>query len=292
MPHSVIVLLEDEHRPYPILKNLGVDDLSGLMHLCRVHTEYEKALLARGPHFVFETFGLFNRNPKVDALIASKDGTIVIVSYNSLLQNTQLFNERIQHIQCRPLLVLVENCPISPQTGLLKSSSNDFHIEYLANNYAVVGVINSWFLPLMKKRLPEMTTQTSISIGTKDLMMAFENATLPMTIWDHYGRLRIVYLSLKYYGYEDSINQEGWLCHNWKKYKTSIGHAHLWNYSLTRLWVDILFKLMATKDKFKTLYKKHQHLSNGKLHLVYYTTDVLFTDRARNNYVPPNVKDL
>lgn len=301
---NVIVLLENENKTYPILKSLGVNDPSSLQYLCRQRTAYEDALLARGPvtHFVFETFGLFNQTPKVRDLISSKDGAIVIFSYSSLSVEPHKFINRIQQLKCRPLLVLIGDTPSADSKKYLLSSSATFRVEYLGSDdcreslatYNAQQVVDAWFIPeLNAASVPRVTANemTSKTIGSKEMMKEFENCTLPMTLWDHFGRLRVVFLSLTKFGYENTIDPNGWLCSNWKKYKMSIGHAHLWNYSLTRLWVNIIVKAIrnTASSNFDELYQRNPHLSNGKLHMQYYTSDVLFTDQARNSYVPPNL---
>ena len=124
-------------------------------------------------------------------------------------------------------------------------------------------------------------------------MMAqqFQSGTMPLHIWDHYGRLRIVDYSLMKYGYANTIDPNGWLCKHWKSYKTTIGHGDLWHYSLTRFWINIIYNLQ-TKNKYKTfdeLYKNNPNIHTGSLFKKYYSDDVIFTPKARNEWVQPNL---
>src|SRR5438046_9672841 len=91
---------------------------------------------------------------------------------------------------------------------------------------------------------------TSTNIPIQLLAKEFQDCTLKLDLWNHYGRLRIVYYSLINYGFKNSIDQNGWLCKNWIKYKTSIGHGNLWHYTLTRFWINILYNLLV-KNKYK-----------------------------------------
>ena len=119
----------------------------------------------------------------------------------------------------------------------------------------------------------------------------FEDNTLPITFWDHYGRLRIVFFSILHYGYKNTIDQNGWLCTNWKKYKHSIGHGNLWNYTLTRFWTNILYCIQR-RHKFKTfkeLYDRFPKIHYGSLFKDFYSNDIIFSDRARKTWIPPNL---
>ncbi len=319
-----MVLLEDEHRTYEILRGLGVHDVEGLRMLCRLRTAYEDQLLSEGSKtvFVFETFGFFTRNPKLDQEILAKDGVIVVLDYATVVSNVHKVTERLQSITCRPLLVLIENSPEKNlHRPIVSTSQATFRVEYIPKNGKPIVYNDDFYgekiiqtpprmssdtMPWFEKTLIERPKAngdllTSRTIKSTTMMAQFENETLPLSIWDHYGRLRIVYLSLKHYGYENTIDINGWLCKNWKTYKTSIGHGHLWNYTLTRLWVDHIKEAILRQTSmgtsgvvkaminFDDLYTSNPILSNGKLHEKYYTGDVLFSSLAKNTYVPPNL---
>ncbi len=134
---------------------------------------------------------------------------------------------------------------------------------------------------------------SSRSISTKELVILFEKCKLPLELWDHYGRLRIVSYAITKYGFQKAFEQDSWLCMVWKKYKTSIGHGHLWHYTLTRFWGNIIYNLhkKGIYSSFDELYDKNPEIHFGKLFQKYYTNDVLFSKDARNHWVPPNLKN-
>ncbi len=61
----------------------------------------------------------------------------------------------------------------------------------------------------------------------QELVKQFVNCELSIENWSHINRLRLVYFSLKNFGYDKTINQSEWLCICWNKYKNTIGHGHL-----------------------------------------------------------------
>ncbi len=90
---------------------------------------------------------------------------------------------------------------------------------------------------------------------------------------------------------KNTIDQSGWLCMCWNKYKNTIGHRHLWNYTLTKFWVDQIFSLMLSNPQmdFAQLYTEYDYLSNGNLHKKYYSNELLFSDKARSQWVKPDL---
>lgn len=136
-----------------------------------------------------------------------------------------------------------------------------------------------------------MPNTISKDIPLTEYIKQFEGKTLPLDKWDHYGRLRIVSYSLVKHGYTKTIDPNGWLCTNWKAYKESIGHNHLWNYTLTRFWANILFELIANNkyESFYEMYDANKKIQNGKLFQQYYSNAVLFSDKARETWVPPDL---
>ena len=128
-------------------------------------------------------------------------------------------------------------------------------------------------------------------LGLEELVKQFVDCELSIENWSHFNRLRLVYFSLKNFGYEKTIDQTGWLCVSWNKYKNTIGHSHLWNYTLTKFWVDQIFSLMLTNPQldFAQLYREYKDLSDGNLHKKYYSNKLLFSDEARKQWIKPDL---
>lgn len=262
---------------------------------------------------------MFTNDEKVDNLIKSKDGIIILMDVNKCNKDIETIKEQITKIMNnnleRPILLYVEN-----PGNLLHFFENieHPHHKFFTNDCAMYALywINRNLFGKSNERGGIMafnyinkeqisTELTSRTIIYEDMAKQFENATLPLHIWDHFGRLKIVGYSLIKYGYENSIDPNGWLCTNWKKYKTTIGHGHLWNYSLTRFWATILSNLLKKYKStlklspqqswgkyFSELYDMNTEIHQGRLFEQYYSSDVIFTDEARNNWVPPNLNPL
>eukprot|EP00698_Gefionella_okellyi_P004700 TRINITY_DN14296_c0_g1_i1.p1 TRINITY_DN14296_c0_g1~~TRINITY_DN14296_c0_g1_i1.p1 ORF type:complete len:303 (+),score=31.85 TRINITY_DN14296_c0_g1_i1:130-909(+) len=243
--------------------------------------------------FVWEQFGLFTEDRKLDDHLNSVDGVIVIVSHSTVnaADSYQRLATCLRKIQTRPLLVLVEKLPFffKEDKAPLQACGKDFMVCYPANDKLRQQATRS-FAALLSTS--QKLAKTSLDMLDAEMCELFAKQLLPIGVWDHYGRLRIVYLALTNHGLEDSINPSGWLCSSWQRYKESIGHGHLWNYSLTRFWVELIHRQMssaAPKTSFAELFAANADWANGSLHAKYYSQDVIFSERARKEWVPPNL---
>ena len=92
------------------------------------------------------------------------------------------------------------------------------------------------------------------------------------------------------FGYKETIKYDSWLYSKWREYKTKIGHKYLWNYTLTRFWTNILNDIINKKkyNNFKELYYDNEFIHYGGLFKKFYSLDVLFSDEARYEWIPPN----
>lgn len=300
---NIIVLMDDETRQSPFLKNLGKTQYqSYLSTLCRMPTPAEYQITIA---FYFEIFGLLTQDPKLDKFISNNDGLIILLELTKL--DNSVF-ERIKNIinnsSNLPILFVIEKYLVFeiPVDTLLKFQEftkvdyrKCFLVDYTNEKYNA-SIPKNWFNEIIKKIVPKNKNQiiTSANMPIKEFVTKFKNNELNINLWDHYGRLRIVYYAIRRYGYDDCINQYGWLCENWKKYKNSIGHGKLWHYTLTRFWVNIINDILLVYDypSFSELYKHHPEIHNGKLFEKYYSHDVLFSEKARNSWIPPNLTDL
>lgn len=295
----VVVLMDSEVRRSQFLNKLG---RTTPLYLCRSLTPAEVDGLKI---FDFEVFGLFTKDNKLDDFIGHVDGIIILVEHANVQHVLKRITEIIKISPDKPLLIVVEtnNKNTNDEFKNICNVKNRkvFYVNYL-DQWDNTLEPKEWFntillaenvkkVKISSKEVDDIINYTSSSIPMPIMASRFEDCVLEMKLWDHYGRLRIVHYSLMRYGYEDTIDQSGWLCTNWKKYKTSIGHGKLWHYTLTRLWTNIIYQLQKKYNyqTFSELYLNHEKLHSGKLYKEYYTDDVIFTDKAKNNWVPPNI---
>ncbi len=291
MLRNVIVLTDNEQKRSSFLQNLGMTIAPST--LCMVTTPTKL--------FRFEVFSVLTDDRKLNDYITTRDGIIIMLIGDKFTKNMA---NRIENIVKQspnmPILFLVEKYSQSSNTTTYlerftqTENRKSFLIDYTNVSHIPTYVFEeeakSWFNDVLIRFGPRKKSKlTSANISNEELVKSFENTTLPLELWDHYGRLRIVHYSLITRGYQNTIDPNGWLCTSWKKYKTSIGHGNLWHYTLTRFWTNILYEL-PQKDNYKTfnqLYNDNPDIHNGGLFRQYYSDDILFTPHARNHWVEP-----
>ena len=296
--NNVIVLADNKNYDREFLKCIGVT--TGSPYLCTIHVPTR--------FYTYQIYGLEEPDEKIFNHVNANAGLIIITTpntYPKLFSRIKLFADKISHI---PILIVIEikgtreydeqNKPKLSDLGIgsIISKSNvkyeistDLNSSQHGYRQGGIGMNNLvWFNSQVIKF---DKTKPSNIIPLEQLVSEFVDCKLSIENWNHLNRLRMVYFSLKNFGYEKTIDQTGWLCVNWNKYKNTIGHAHLWNYTLTKFWIDQIFSLMLKEPKmdFATIYSQNSYLSDGNLHKKYYTNEVLFSDKARKEWIEPDL---
>lgn len=324
--YNVIVLSDDEYNQINFLKEFGLYDNPN-SSLCVYHPNTHDPVQLFRP----DIFGLMTQDPKLDSFTRLKDGITITLHQKNINNNiVARIKEIVAANKNKPLMIIIEGEQSDdPAINIIRKECGIEHhavffidTNYInkpgtciietresiltgGNKYLASKNAKEWFKKQLektknriniKKTNSESDTKqvTSVNIPFETMAQQFEECRMSLALWDHYGRLKIVYYSLKKYGYNETINPDGWLCTNWRKYKTSVGHGRLWHYTLTRFWTKILYDLMITK-KYKTfhdMYTLNRYIQNGKLFEKYYTKDILFTDHARANWVTPNLRSF
>lgn len=285
--NNVVVLADNKNYSREFLKCLGMS--TGSPWLCTRHIPTKM--------FTFQIYGLEESDEKIFNHVKTNAGLIIITKYEEyqrLSKQIEFYCMNISHI---PILIILENCPkldINELDLANKVNKSNVRYELLDNKFnhtnyiqAGSGLKNlSWFnsFVLSYKPLPKNM------LDLEELVKQFVDCELSIVNWSHFNRLRLVYFSLTNFGYDKTIDQNGWLCVCWNKYKNTIGHSHLWNYTLTKFWIDKIFSLMLSNPQmdFAQLYAKYEYLSDGNLHKKYYTNELLFSDKARKEWVNPD----
>lgn len=277
---NVIVLADDKNYSRKFLTCLGMT--SGSPFLCTAHIPTKM--------FTFQIYGLEESDEKIFSHVKENAGLVIITTnnnYNKLLERIKFYTMNISHI---PILIVIED--IKNLDHINKTSKQnvryEFNFEQHISSYTQLDLCDglSWFNECVKKFKPLPKNILEL----KELVKQFVDCELSVENWNHFNRLRLVYFSLKNYGYDKTIDKSGWLCVNWNKYKNTIGHAHLWNYTLTKFWIDQIHILMLKNYQmdFAQLYNRYEYLSDGNLHKKYYSNEILFSEKAKNEWVNPD----
>lgn len=287
--NNVIVLADEKNYSRDFLNCLGMS--SGSPYLCTRHIPTKM--------FTFQIYGLEEPDDKIFNHVKNNAGLLIIVkkqNYSKLMDRINFYTLNISHI---PILIVIEEHEIfnGLENKIEQIDKSNVRYEYINNKMYSASHIQTgiefthldWFDSGVLAYKPQIKNILEL----EDLVKQFVECNLSIDNWNHLNRLRLVYFSLKNFGYSSTISKTGWLCVYWNRYKNTIGHSHLWNYTLTKFWIDKINELIEKNPKmnFAEIYNKYTYLSNGNLHKKYYTNEVLFSTEARNNWIEPNLQN-
>lgn len=297
--NNVIVLADNKNYNREFLNSIGMS--IGSPFLCTVHIPTRL--------FTFQIYGLEETDSKIQNHIGENAGLIVITTLTNYLKLANRIETLILNNKTIPILIVLEYCSDSIELTFqqinkieqelqidntknpnVKYHYNNTNLKY-SNKFGVMTTRTSDMLSWFNVNVLKFKPKEKNIIPLEQLVQEFVDCKLSIENWSHFNRLRLVYFSLKNFGYDKTINQNEWMCVCWNKYKNTIGHGHLWNYTLTKFWIDQVFMLMLKEPNtdFAHIYSKYNYLSNGGLHKKYYTNEILFSERARKEWIPPNI---
>jgi len=286
--NNVIVLADEKNYSRDFLNYLGMS--SGSPYLCTIHIPTKM--------FTFQIYGLEEPDNKIFNHVMDNAGLLIIVKKHNYLKLVDRINFYTTNISQIPILIVIEDYENNFKSNydINEIIKPNVKYEYVNNKTSFQKHIQGgdvfenleWFNRQVLLHKPK---EKNI-IDLQELVKQFVDCELSIENWNHLNRLRLVYFSLKNFGYSSTISKTGWLCVCWNRYKNTIGHTHLWNYTLTKFWIDKINELIEKNPQmnFAEIYNKYTYLSNGNLHKEYYTNEVLFTDYARNNWIEPNLQ--
>lgn len=292
MPKFVTVLMDDEHRRSGFFDGLG---------------EVEHATKL----FRYQTYGLTVQNHKLKSLMMSSDGLILMIDCNGLT-NTIIDRtiDITKEMSDKPIMIVIEKTVKFEITfdpcKLFDAVTNVPHRKAFMIDQTQ-RMVNweydpprAWFNDKLRTFKPLMSIlsfserPTSESIKTNELVHQFEVCSVPLDVWDHCSKLRLIHYSLSIYGYDRTVDPKGWLCTHWKNHEVSINHADLWNYSMIKFWVTVVATVQK-KNRYRTfreMYDKTLNLHNGALYKEYYSDGRIHTEHAKSEWVPPDLKKI
>ena len=121
-----------------------------------------------------------------------------------------------------------------------------------------------------------------------EFLIQFEDCTLAKNEFKHYGHLRICWLYLSAHSFEEAAKliREGVL-----RFETSLGAKHIYHETLTHAWIKLIYKSMQEESNtFADFINKNYYLLDKHIPFQYYSKELLESDRARADFLPPDLK--
>lgn len=124
----------------------------------------------------------------------------------------------------------------------------------------------------------------------QEFLQQFENCTLPPEEMRHRGHIRLAWLYLLSLPLDQAVLK---VTHGILRYATSLGAVHIYNETLTRLWVYLVYQAMdGSVSSFEQFIEKNAFLLDKNLPSHYYTPALLESESARKAWVEPDLKPL
>lgn len=119
----------------------------------------------------------------------------------------------------------------------------------------------------------------------------FEQCTLPKEYFKHRGHLRIAWLYLNRYSFPEACDH---IRSGIKRYAASLGASQIYHETVTMTWARLVSNAMKIKntDTFTDFEAAHPQLFNSKLIYEYYSTSLLESDAAKQEWIAPDLKSL
>jgi hypothetical protein len=137
-----------------------------------------------------------------------------------------------------------------------------------------------------------MTTAT-YPLDDSSFISQFENQTLDPVHFSHTGHIRIAWLYLNAFEFENARQK---VCSGIKRYAESLGATDKFNLTLTDALVKIIARRMEpmSAPTWPSFLQENQDLFDNALGILgeYFSPDILFSEAAKIRLLPPDVRPL
>lgn len=141
-----------------------------------------------------------------------------------------------------------------------------------------------------------MNQMMSHTISPEDMEFKeqVEACTFPIQSFDHRAHLRLAYIYLVESDADESTQKMRNALLGLLK-KAGIDPSSKFHETLTKSWVLVVQYFMGKTDvsgSSDSFINSHPQLLDSKIMLTHYSADVLFSDKARNEFVKPNLDPI
>ena len=134
-----------------------------------------------------------------------------------------------------------------------------------------------------------MMTQADVT----ELLQAFEECTLPREKWTHRAHLWVALWYLRHFPREEATKR---IRTGIQRYNAARGSTKGYHETITLSWIRLLSGFLLTagpqRDLGELASEAAASYASSDYLLRYYSHELLFSDRARTEYVPPDLRPL
>lgn len=119
----------------------------------------------------------------------------------------------------------------------------------------------------------------------------FEECTLPKEHFKHRGHVRIAWLYLNRFPFDEACDH---IRNGIQRYAASLGASQIYHETMTMAWARLVFNAMQAKNAhtFDDFAAAHPSLFNSQLIHEYYSAPLLQSDAAKQQWIEPDLKSL
>jgi hypothetical protein len=138
----------------------------------------------------------------------------------------------------------------------------------------------------------EVPVRSPVTAGDKEFLARFESCSLPEAEWTHLAHIRVAWVCLNLLNPDQALARirEGIL-----RYNTVVLHRrHKYHDTVTVAYTMIIAGRMSEGEAWSDFAEHIDDLldSESPILLRYYSEELLFSDRARESFVHPDLKSL
>jgi hypothetical protein len=120
-------------------------------------------------------------------------------------------------------------------------------------------------------------------------LLQFEQCTLPKEDLKHVGHLRVAWLYMVSYPFDEASKR---IIMGIKRYAASLGALHIYHETQTRAWIYLVHYRMQRHphSSFHDFLSANPDLLNPQLLQSYYSAETFHSEQARSQWVEPDLK--
>ena len=121
---------------------------------------------------------------------------------------------------------------------------------------------------------------------------AFEACQYPAEKFRHADHIRLAWIYIRRYGVEGAEER---IRTSIRNFANSVGHAPKYHETMTRAWLRLVYAAYAATPEvteYVAFVSQHPTLLDKNALTPFYSPQVLASDEARHNWIPPDLKPL
>jgi hypothetical protein len=284
--------------------------------------------------FNFDVYNIFDSNDKmIRKNILSRDGIIIILEQiNSNIYDIliRIINRNNYYNKQQPIMILFDTTKCQKKTNMKNKRKLNLYFQFAYNinellknqltiknkHFPIISIVKNFipevtciniedqyddknpidiFIEQLQQNEIKMFNINEYNYQNKQLIREFESLNLPIRLWNHYGKLRLMHNYLLINEYKTLVSNMSILYVTWKKYINHIKQKFTWNYTLFAFWLNILQKLkLKYKYKYKyenfvDLCKKYTFITNEFYYKKFYSDELIQTEYAKEYIAQPDL---